>query len=44
LKNDKNNGYKKFKKILISVGVVIVLLVMCAIIFVLIPFIKKMHG
>ena len=44
MKNDNNSGYKKFKAVLIVIGVISVLVVLHLIIFTLIPFIREIHG
>ena len=44
MKNDKNSGYKKFKKVLVVIGVIAALVLLYTIIFMLIPFIRELHG
>jgi len=44
MKNDKNSGYRKFKKVLFVAGVVAAVAVLYAIVFILIPLIKEIHG
>jgi len=44
MSNDKNGRYKKFKMVLIIIGVLAALVVLHTIIFILIPFIRELHG
>ncbi|MCL1854992.1 MAG: hypothetical protein FWF86_04595 [Clostridia bacterium] len=44
MKNGKANGYKTFKKALIAIGVAAAFALLLAILFMLIPFMKELHG
>ncbi|GLC81824.1 hypothetical protein [Lacrimispora brassicae] len=44
MKNNKDSEYKKFKKVMIVIGIAAALAVLHGIIFWLFPLIKEIHG